>query len=454
MEAPAAGRSPAAPPASMPAAILGNGSLLATVSASGRVERMFWPHVDWGQHLGVLRLGAVGDGDGDVMWLDGAAFTHAQRYDDGAMVLTTRACARARGFELEVTDVVLPDEPVLLRRVVGSRDPFAIAVYCRPELDESDRYGGVYVDAARRALVFHRRQRAFALCVLPAAVLACGRADGDPGRSALHALRERVPARAIEFGAVDGVVAGRPAREHVVACAFGASPDEALALAERALVTGFDDARAARARRDAAVLADALPVQEHVPGLEALYRRSLLTIDLLSDRSTGAIIAAPEFDPEFRDSGGYGFVWARDIAFVALALLAAGRSGPAAAALRWLTRTQAAEGLWLHRHWTAGSLAPSWGLHQIDETGVAVFAFEAAWRQLRDAELDRELWPAARRAADFLCGSLDPATGLPLRSVDLWEERDGQHAYSGAAVSAGLRAAGAMARRHDPPLAA
>jgi GH15 family glucan-1,4-alpha-glucosidase len=40
-----------------------------------------------------------------------------------------------------------------------------------------------------------------------------------------------------------------------------------------------------------------------------------------------------------------------------------------------------------------------------------------------------------------------------LPSVDLWEQDDGEHSYSAAAVSAGLRAAARMARRHDPAVA-
>jgi GH15 family glucan-1,4-alpha-glucosidase len=135
-----------------------------------------------------------------------------------------------------------------------------------------------------------------------------------------------------------------------------------------------------------------------------------------------------------------------------LSFLAAGRSDLAVPALRWLAREQAPEGLWLQRYWTDGSLAPSWGLHQLDETGMAVFAYEAAWRELGDAALDRELWPSARAAADFLCGFMDPATGLPLPSVDLWEQTDGQHSYSAAATYGGLVAAAAMATRHEPSL--
>ncbi|MER3410431.1 MAG: hypothetical protein C4306_10135 [Thermoleophilia bacterium] len=53
----------------LPAAILGNGSLLVTLSERGEVERMFWPNVDHGQHVDELRLG-LADASGTVRWLD------------------------------------------------------------------------------------------------------------------------------------------------------------------------------------------------------------------------------------------------------------------------------------------------------------------------------------------------------------------------------------------------
>jgi GH15 family glucan-1,4-alpha-glucosidase len=182
-----------------------------------------------------------------------------------------------------------------------------------------------------------------------------------------------------------------------------------------------------------------------------LDRRSLLALELLADRRSGSVIAAPELDPEFEHSGGYGFVWGRDLAFIVLAFLAAGRDDLARRALRWLPTAQEPEGLWLQRHWTNGSLAPSWCRHQLDETGAILFAYDVAWRQLGDAVLDAELWPSARNAADFLLGTIED-DGLPAATADLWEEREGRHAFTAAAIAAGLRAAAAMARRHEPAL--
>jgi GH15 family glucan-1,4-alpha-glucosidase len=233
-------------------------------------------------------------------------------------------------------------------------------------------------------------------------------------------------------------------------CAAGSSQESASACAAAILATGFERHAEARRRHDAARLAEAEPpLQQTVTRLEALYERSLLVFDALADAETGAVIAAPELDPDFVHSGGYGFVWARDLAFLVLAFLAARRNDLVAGALRWLPAAQEPAGLWLQRHWTDGSLAPSWNAHQLDETGTVLFAYEAAWRELGDATVDATLWQSVRIAADFLLRSIE-AQGIPCETADLWEERDGCHAYTAAAFVGGLRAAASFARRHEP----
>jgi glucoamylase len=385
-----------------PAAILGNGSLLVTLSSRGEIERLFWPTLDRGSHLGALRF--------DV----GLGEAVEQSYLLDANVLLTR------GQGVELTDVVHELEPVLLRRV-RSEDRGRLVVECRPELDGVK--GGLAGSVDRNRVVFYRRDVALAVGAVGAEAFATGLGETEGGIT-------------IPF---DG--------DAVVALAFGASSREAVARLDAALVQDFDEVVSARVRHDASRLARAASSRKGDVG--ALYRRSLLALELLADRSSGSVIAAPELDPEFTHSGGYGFVWGRDLAFIVLAFLAAGRDDLARRALRWLPTAQEPEGLWLQRHWTDGSLAPSWCRHQLDETGAILFAYEVAWHQLHDVELDAELWPSAQRAADFLLGTIED-DGLPVATADLWEERDGRHAFTAAAIVGGLRAAAAMAARHDP----
>ncbi|MGI8885315.1 MAG: glycoside hydrolase family 15 protein [Gaiellaceae bacterium] len=423
-----------------PAAILGNGSLLVTVSDRGELERLFWPNVDHGQHLGELRLGL--DLDGQTCWLDEEPFAWRQAYSDGSCVLVTTA--RHDDIALEVTDLVTPGEPVLVRgvRSVGAQ---RLIVHIAPSLDGDPRSVAAYVDPATGALVFYLRDVALAVTLHARETTATLR-EANGGEVKDDVVVHRAPVEGCLTGAL---AAGETA---LVLAAFGATPDEATARLTRPGAVGFDVLASERVRYDAEAIALAAPSAPGPAELPDLYARSVLVLEQLTDRQTGGAIAAPEFDPAFEQSGGYGFVWPRDLAYVVLGFLAAGREDLARPALRWLAREQAPEGLWLQRYWTDGSLAPSWGLHQVDETGVVAFAYEAAWRTLRDAALDRELWPSARAAADFLCAFVDPETGLPLPSVDLWEQTDGQHSYSAAATYGGLTACAAMAGRHEPGL--
>lgn len=389
-----------------PSAILGNGSLLATLSARADVERLFWPTVDRGSHLGELRFG---------LELNGSV---EQSYLLDANVLLTR------NGDVELVDLVPELEPVFLRRIRGRAANGRLVVQCRPELDGVK--GGLAANVDGNRVVFYRRHVALALGAVGAEAFATGLGETEGGIS--------VP--------FDGAV--------VVALAFGASSREAVARLDAALQQDFDGLVTSRVRHDAARIERAGPA--HPADAAALYKRSLLALELLTDRNGGSVIAAPELDPAFEHSGGYGFVWGRDLAFIVLAFLAAGREDLAKRALRWLPTAQEPEGLWLQRHWTDGSLAPSWCRHQLDETGAILFAYEAAWQSLRDQALDADLWPSARRAADFLLGTIE-ADGLPVATADLWEEREGRHAFTAAAIYGGLRAAAEMARRHEPSLA-
>ena len=427
----------------LPAAVLGNGSLLATVSATGRLERVTWPHVDWAPHLGELRLGIARAAS--TTWLDDDELEHEQRYLDGALAVETHT--RVDEVVVEVTDVVAPDAPVLMPHVRSAPSALRVVVYCRPTLGERERYGAAYVDGS--VLVFYCREFALALSLAPGASATCGRtAPGEQSLLYTHALAAQLDRADVAHGVVDGALVAPLEGEVTLVAAFGSTPDEALARVRENADVGR--LLAARRRHDgsrAASIESPLPVAD---GVEALYRRSIDVFDLLTDRESGAMIAAPEVDPDFVYSGGYGFVWARDLAYGVLAALACGRGDLATGALRSLARNQSEQGFWAQRHWTDGRVAPSWCEHQLDETGSALHAFDVAWRELGDEELDASLWPAARRAANFLCDWRDESTGLPLPSHDLWEEREGVHAYTVAATVAGLRAAAAMAERHEP----
>src|SRR3989442_13187675 len=92
------------------------------------------------------------------------------------------------------------------------------------------------------------------------------------------------------------------------------------------------------------------------------YARRILTIAQLTDRS-GALMAGPPVDAQYRGSGGYGYTWPRDGAFIAHALDVVGERGAARAFYEWILPLQPPSGIWEQRYFADGQLAPSWALH-------------------------------------------------------------------------------------------
>jgi glucoamylase len=231
----------------------------------------------------------------------------------------------------------------------------------------------------------------------------------------------------------------------VVAVARDAS--DACEVAQRLAAAGFSTARAAREEHELAAVAQRTPTL--VTGeLDRLDLAGGRILRALRDRDSGAVIAAPECDPERVRSGGYGFVWVRDLAFIAIAAAVAGDRELALGVLRWLPRAQSSDGLFEQRHHTDGRVAPGWGL-QLDETGAALHAIAEVTRVLDASDVVDELWPCVCAAADALVELLHPSTGLPAASMDPWEERLGVHTFTAAATAAGLAAAATLAATRD-----
>ncbi len=182
------------------------------------------------------------------------------------------------------------------------------------------------------------------------------------------------------------------------------------------------------------------------------YKRSLLIIRTQIDNH-GAIIAANDTDILRFARDTYSYVWPRDGALTATALIKAGHHATAAKFFTFCADAMTAGGYLLHKYNPDGSLGSSWhpwmdsaGREQLpiqeDETALVVYALWEHYKKYRDVEF---IQPLYRRiitvAADFMCRYRNPATKLPLTSYDLWEERHGIHAFTTGAVWAGLRAA-------------
>lgn len=199
-------------------------------------------------------------------------------------------------------------------------------------------------------------------------------------------------------------------------------------------------------------------LQSHAPNLAALpkgvrqlYQRSLLILRTQIDNG-GAIIAANDSDISSAVRDTYSYLWPRDGALVAEALVRAGYINLPRAFFDFCAQVLTKEGYLLHKYNPDGTLASSWhpwirdGIKELpiqeDETALVIWALWKHFQKYADVEFIKPLYRTLIvPAAEFMVRYRDAQSGLPLPSYDLWEERHGVHAWSVAATWAGLEAA-------------
>ncbi len=440
--------------------IIGNSRMLATVGRTGEIHHLFWPSIDYPQQLDETRAGVfLPDQTHETWWIDGNRFRHSQSYVGDSPILRSVATSSDLGIEVETRDFAVPGEDVMVRRFLvrnlGDVETGVRFLYHAAfDLEQSQLFNTTYADLTQNAVVSYRRHTAVAVgSDRPWRAFTCGRQAGGEGGAWRDAADGWLDGHRIELGDTDGCIlwdlgtlAPGESERLDVFLAFGGGKDEALCALAAAKSRGGAALEAATASHWDSWLERAVSLATGDEEIDALVRRSLVVIRLMADERHGGILAAPEFDPSIEGSGGYGFCWGRDAAYITTAMDEAGYYEVAEGFYRWAARAQEKDGSWLHRHWVDGSLAPSWGLVQIDETGSIIFGAARHFELTGDKHFLGEIWPVIRRAADYLAGFHDRETGLPAPSVDLWEERTGEFSYSTAAVIAGLEAAARLAR--------
>jgi glucoamylase len=494
-------------PPSTYAAIIGNSKTLCVLSHAGLPIRLFWPNIDYGQHIDQFRVGIAIDAGPNLLWLDETGWRHSQGYLETNVLEThsehrrSKLAITSQAFAVPDSDYVVLTYQITSHRAKPCRIQFSLYGVIR--IEESLYDNTSVFDEPNGTLAFYRRNAAIGMCSsrgvggyqcgvvgepssalsgMDAGVLEGNKIQhkypdggvrwdlesvgtGESVRIDLfialsHSLgdvlekcrqvRDQKPSRLLsetqrywrEWAEADSSASKAP---YPVVANIGPDRGE-IATASRPTQPPTSNPAARRGAQRTA--------QSHKAFLDALggqcgeraarvYLRSLLSLKLLSDR-TGALIAAPEFDRGREVCGGYGYVWPRDGAFIAHSLDVAGKWAEAEAYFDWARRVQEPNGLWLHRYYCTGELAPSWGLVQIDETGAMIWSMAEHYRitgRQGGLEFLRDSWDSIERAAQHLAGALDLQTGLPLPSFDLWEEDFSESVYAAAATAGGLAAA-------------
>ncbi|KAK2007462.1 Six-hairpin glycosidase [Colletotrichum eremochloae] len=428
--------------ARLPSIASGNGRLLVTMDSRGEVLSACWPSVDSPNQFATF---SIKPAPGQT--LGAIPKSSPPCYVDETNISTSQSQEGLR-FTDAVVDLEddIPQIDFFVRKISGPHP--ILRLLLQPNMDGRPGAQTIYWDEESQALLAFCRQRWLAVGSSRdrARGFHCGRL-GSPGEASRFVDADDLPGERIAFREVDAILELKDSTEDtIILTVFGSTREEVLA--------GFNKRRdhewmqfEGLAKQRAAKILTESTLEGWTPAVTQMLRRSSLVWDVLTNRLTGGMIAGPDVQSGIASAPGYAAFWARDAAWALLGTVAMRQHALSKSVLEFAWATQSPEGLWLHRHHTDHSVASSWGLHQIDETGIILHCFEKYVDAAQDTAMLTEHWAGVEKAAEFLVRSRDQRRGIPLPSVDLWEEREGFHLYTAASVIGGLRAAVALASK-------
>lgn len=458
------------------AVTIGNGSLLVGLDYRGQVRDLYFPHVGEANHVSgasgnfVHRIGVFVDGS--LSWLDSTDWEISIGSDSETSIGTMVAVNKKIAVTIKTRDAVHNEENVFLRNFTiinyGSVErEIKLFLSQQFRIFESRRGDTAYFDPRVKAIVHYKGNTA----ILINAMINGKRfteyniglfgIEGKEGTymDAVDGILEKNP---IEHGSVDSVIGlsavlapdAEAEAYYWVVCADTIPAVHILdkyvidETPERLIVSteAYWTAWLEKEDRNLSILP---------PALVTLYKRSLIIMRVHTDNS-GGIIASSDTDMLHHGRDTYSYVWPRDAAVIAGALDISGYHDPATRFFSFIANCLEPGGYLMHKYRSDGVLGSSWhpwmqhGVPHLpiqeDETAAVVVALWQHYERSRDLEFIESLYNSfIEPAAKFMCDYIEPTTGLPQASYDLWEEKYGTSTYTSAAVYAALMAASRFA---------
>jgi glucoamylase len=452
---------------------VGNGSLLVNFDQAYQLRDLYWPHVGQENHTAghPCRFGVWVDGQ--FSWASDDGWSRSLDYEHDTLVTEVTLHNPALALRLVCRDAVDFHENLYLRQIVvhneAEREREVRLLFSQDFHISGQEVGdSAYYEPQRRAVFHYKGQRWFMINM----------AKEGPEGWALGVDQWAVGTKETQDregtwrDAEDGWLSGNAVAQGSVDSAVALHLDvprhgEAMGWYWIAVGKDFQEVtrinRAIRQKGPQAFLdrtrsywklwvtKEGEEFGDLPHPLVHLYERSLLILRTQIDDG-GAIIAANDFDIAHFGRDTYSYMWPRDGALVATALIGAGYPAVPRRFFEFCHRVITDEGYLLHKYNPDGSLASSWhGWYfegrkelpvQEDETALVVWALWRHFQRFRDVEFIKPHYRGLIiRAANWLVDYRDGDTGLPLPSWDLWEERRGVLAWTVAATWAGLQAA-------------
>ncbi len=451
---------------------IGNGNILVGLDTHGHVRDFYYPFVGHSNHVSgasgsyTHRIGVWADGV--LHWLSDSTWVVDITYAEYSGASDISAHNTTLGVSLHIIDVVHNEKNIFVRDITVTNTfdtDRTIKIFFAQEfrITESRRGDTAFYDPRVRALVHYKGHNVFLVYGMHDGIafseysVGLFGIEGREG-SFLDAKDGILSKNAIEHGSVDSII-GTPlaikAHESTQVY-YWIVVDKNITNAHklhadiiheqpRRMIESTKKYWQAWTKNQSR---DFSPLGIRV---KKLYDHSLVVMRIHTD-NRGGIIASSDSDMLNQGRDTYSYVWPRDAAFIAHAFDRAGHIDVTQRFFLFMAQCMEPEGYMMHKYRIDGVLGSSWhpwiqdGVFKLpiqeDETATILFMLNEHYNYAKDLEFIESLYnPFIEKVANFLCTYIEPITGLPIDSYDLWEEKNGSSTYTASSVYGGLVAA-------------
>ncbi len=432
-------------------AIIGNKKMLATFTAKGELQRLYFPSKDNRQYINFFHTG-VKVNESDLIYLhDDINNTYKQYYDTDTNILNTEITNTYFNLKMVQTDFILTRENILSKKYVfindGSID-LDVQFYIHSELlsDLNNFVGCKIVDGGMLQYAHDF-------------VLATFAKGKDIIKHQINGSKETIKRTEIHDKDYIGMSNDSSIAYEIGTIKHGEKKELQICISidenknisdieneiERIKKIDFEkEYMTAKSYwrkyvKDHNGLKLKEPENAYDERIFEIYKRSILLFPLLTNIETGAIIASPEIDENFTKCGRYAYCWPRDAVFITKAMDILKMQKESEKFYKvFCKKTQSKNGMWEQRFFTDGKLAPCWG-YQIDETASVVYGVYEHYKYTKSEKFLKENLQMCEKAVDFLKRYIKDIFEENEKrkyhlSYDLWEMCEGEHLYSFASI--------------------
>ncbi len=429
---------------------------------------IYYPYVGMEDQIAYQHLHRIGVfTDNRFSWMHSGDWQHTTRYIFDTMVTESEVRSDKFGLAFNFNDFVYPTEDVFIRRITlhnhGDHDRHIKMFFAQDlHLYGDKQQDTAFYEPEHRALVHYRKRRYFWFSGLAEKEgvdsFTTGKSeyqglegtwkDAEDGSLHEHPIEQGSVDSTVEF---DILVKRNSSKTFYYWFCAGKTLGEVKRLhnfildetPEKLLENTINYWRSWVNKEEKRITE--IPVH-----LQTFYKQSLLIMRTQID-NRGGVIAANDSDIMKFNKDTYTYMWARDGAWVVMALDRAGYGEVSKHFFEFCSEVVTDEGYLLPKYNPDHSVGSSWHPWykddkkqlpiQEDETGIVLHALYEHYRCFGDIEFMQKMYPMIREMGNFMSTFIDDEYSLPLPSYDLWERERGIFAYTCATVYAGLLAA-------------